>query len=138
VDDLGTWLTSGQSAEDVLEKIRRLSDLVDAAERLWPAYEVYVSAGSTPGAFKRHLWPVIRDVGAILSRDKVSAVRYAVGYEDAPNSYGMAHGPFLTYEECVDVWPNNDRPAFIIKFDPVEGDHPVARWDDKRGRWRSY
>lgn len=135
-----TTLEIDRAPEDVRDKIKQLMDLVDAAGRLWPAYEVYVSAGATSAAFHRHVWPVIRDVRAILSREPdvpPRDVRYAVGYRDAPGSYGMAYGPLPTYEECLEFLPTDySRPAFVIKFDPDEGDHPVARWDARRCRWR--
>lgn len=40
-----------------------------AAAKLWPAYEVYSSNGSTNAQFQRHIWPVIREVQSALRDD---------------------------------------------------------------------
>ena len=43
-----------------------MDDLIRAAQKLFPAYEVYISNGATHAVFERHIWPVIREIRSIL------------------------------------------------------------------------
>ena len=130
---MGTDLHLGLDSGEFSQKIDKLNQLVDLARKLFPAYEVYSSAGSTNAAFERHIWPLIRDIRKLLG----PSVAYAAGYRDTNDgSYGMFAGPCPTYEEIVEYEPDDlTRSAFIFRFEGKK-DTIVARWDQKRCKWR--
>lgn len=71
------------------------------------------------------------------------SVTYAIGYEEAPDSFVMAYGPTLQLQEMLDVLPEDeDRPAYIIKFHPVHDrsqdpqTEKVFGWVD--GKWKKW
>lgn len=120
--------------------------LIEAARRLWPAYEVYSSNGAAHGAFDRHIWPVICDIRAALREIDAlvdpgpTGPAYAVGFRDSdtPDSYGMFFGPCPTIEECEEHEPffehgQRHRRCFIFFFDGEGGQHIVAEW--RNGGW---
>lgn len=122
---------------------QKTKTIVEIARRLWPAYETYLSNGSTSSVFDRHIWPVIRDIrSALRDLDDLGPIGllYAIGFRnpDDPDSYGMFFGPCPTIEECEEHQPYFEhgqphRRCFIFFFDGEGGQHIVAEW--RNDRW---
>jgi hypothetical protein len=115
--------------------------LVEAAKKLWPAYQVYSSNGTTHAVFDRHIWPVIKEIRQVLQLIDAAQAPwegFAVGFRNEDSSYGMYAGPLPTIEAIEEYEPHFElgrphRRCFIIYFDGEGSQHVVAEW--KNDRW---
>ena len=123
--------------------------LVATVRQLYPAYEIYISAGAGAYHFSRHIWPVFLEIRGILHEIDVKKIssqstdggeRFAIGLRNNDGSYGMIAGLFLTLEEATVIDPyvleplGEQRPAFIFYFPDASGNHEIiAEWRD--GEW---
>ncbi len=67
-------------------------------------------------------------------------VTYACGYQDGrpghEESYGMFAGPVPELEVMLDVVPDEDRTAYLFRFDPDGTSEKLYRWSRKRRAWK--
>lgn len=77
-----------------------------------------------------------------IMRQEPKEYVYAIGYSDGRGGFGMTNGPSLYLHEMLDVYPLEDAPAFIFRFDKgvfnfnnkVEHKH-IFRWHKGRRKW---
>jgi len=61
---------------------------------------------------------------------------YAAGYAKDEHNMGMFAGPSPNLMEMLEVIPDDDQPAFIVYFGPIDGEHVLLyRWHRGKQAW---
>ncbi|MCI0422269.1 MAG: hypothetical protein L0312_24080 [Acidobacteria bacterium] len=68
-------------------------------------------------------WPGLVEHDEKLPRP----LRYGVGIQEKPGSFGMLHGPCERLQTCLDVYPDDDR-ACVVRFNTDGSDEVIYRW----------